>query len=103
MEVNFWQKYSADGLKVIAIDSDSGDVEDIPGLTAYVDWLGPPTFPVATEPAGTGSYGEFSAIYEGSNPFPVDIIIDKAGMVRCIAREYDPFAMDQMVQQLLAE
>lgn len=103
MEVNFWQKYQADGLKVIAIDSDSGDVADVPGLTAYVDWLGPPTFPVATEAAGQGTYAQFSAIYEGSNPFPVDIIIDKQGIVRYIAREYDPFAMDQLVQELLAE
>jgi hypothetical protein len=103
MDVNFWQKYQADGLKVIAIDSNALDVADVPGLTAYVDWLGPPSFPIATEASGQGTYSLFSQTYEGSNPFPVDIIIDKSGIIRYIAREYDPMAMDEMVQQLLAE
>jgi hypothetical protein len=101
--VNFWQEYSDDGLEVIAIDSDEGDVLDIPGLTAYVDWLGPPTYPVATETPGEGTYAQFSAIYEGSNPFPLQILIDKQGIVRYVAREYDPYNLDLLVQELLAE
>ena len=102
MDVNFWQKYQADGLKVIAIDSNALDVGDVAGLTEYVDWVGPPGFPVATEASGQGTYSLFSSTYEGSNPFPVDIIIDKAGTIRYIAREYDPMTMDELVQQLLA-
>jgi hypothetical protein len=103
MEVNFWQKYADDGLRVIAIDSNALDVANVPLLTEYVNWLGPPTFPVATEASGQGSYTMFSGEYEGSNPFPVDIIIDKQGAVRYIAREYDPAAMDAIIQELLAE
>jgi len=101
--VNFAQKYQAEGLKVIAIDSNAPDLLDIPGLTAYVDWLGPPTYPVATEAAGEGTYAEFTAAYEGSNPFPLQIIVDKQGIIRYIAREYDPFTLDALIQELLAE
>jgi hypothetical protein len=94
--------YGDQGLKVIAIDSDDLDTSDIPGLTEYVNWLGV-TIPVATEVTGQGTYAEITADYEGSNPFPVNIIIDKQGIIRYIAREYDPFTMDAIVQELLAE
>ena len=60
------------------------------------------TFPVATELTGQGSYGEITAVYEGSNPFPVNIIVDKQGIIQYVAREYDPFTTDALVQQLLA-
>lgn len=102
-EINFWQKYRDDGLKVIAIDANSLDVGNIAGLTEYVEYLGPPTFPIATEAAGQGTYTEVTAVYEGSNPFPVNIIVDKQGIIRYIAREFDPFTMDGIIQQLLAE
>lgn len=77
-------------------------MEDVPGLTEYVNWLGV-TIPVATEVTGEGTYAEVTASYEGSNPFPVNIIIDKQGIIRYISREYDPFTMDALVQELLAE
>ena len=102
-EIAFWQEYRDDGLKVIAINANTLDVNDIPGLTAYVEWLGPPTYPIATEVPGQGTYAEITASYEGSNPFPVNIIIDKQGIIRYIAREYDPFTMDAVIQELLAE
>ncbi|MEQ1503609.1 MAG: hypothetical protein ABMB14_15330 [Myxococcota bacterium] len=86
---------------MIAIDANALDVADVPGLTEYVNWLAP-TYPVATEAAGQGSYAEISALYEGSNPFPVDIIIDKQGIIQYIAREYDPYTMDGIIQELLA-
>lgn len=75
---------------------------NIPGLTEYVEWLDV-TFPVATEVTGEGTYAEITANYEGSNPFPVNILIDKQGTIRYIAREYDPFTMHNIVQELLAE
>ena len=60
------------------------------------------TFPVATELTGQGSYSEVTAVYEGSNPFPVNILVDKQGVIQYVAREYDPFTMDALVQELLA-
>jgi len=101
MEVEFWQKYQDDGIYVIAVDANALDVGDVAGLTDYVDYLNP-TYPVATEAAGQGTYADFSALYEGSNPFPVDIVVDKAGIIQYIAREYDPYTMDLLVQDLLA-
>jgi hypothetical protein len=102
IESSFYQKYADDGLRVIAIDANALDVGDVAGLTEYVNWLGV-SYPVATEAAGEGTYGLFNALYEGSNPFPIDIIIDKEGTIRYIAREYDPIAMDAVIQELLAE
>jgi len=57
---------------------------------------------VGTELTGQGSYLEVTAIYEGSNPFPVNILVDKQGIIRYVAREYDPFTMDAVIQELLA-
>jgi hypothetical protein len=93
--------YQDQGLKVIAIDTNAPDLANIPGLTEYVEYLDP-TYPVATEAPGEGSYAEITSVYEGSNPFPVDIIIDKQGKIQYIAREYDPYTMDGIVQDLLA-
>lgn len=98
----YWQEHQDEGLKVIAIDSNALDVGNIPGLIEYVDWLDV-TFPVATETVGEGTYAEITANYEGSNPFPVNILIDKQGIIRYIAREYDPFTLNAVMQQLLAE
>jgi len=89
-------------LKVIAIDADQEDITTYHAeLEAYVDTIGV-TFPVATELTGQGTYAEFSAIYEGSNPFPVNILIDKQGVIQYIAREYDSYTMGLLVQELLA-
>jgi hypothetical protein len=101
LETSFWAEYQDDGLYVIAIDSNTLDVGDIAGLTEYVEYL-QPTFPVATEAEGEGTYELVTAIYEGSNPFPTNIIIDKQGIIQYVAREYDPYTMDLLVQDLLA-
>lgn len=100
LETSFWNEYQDDGLYVIAIDSDSGDVADIAGLTAYVDYLDP-TFPVATEADGEGTYELVTAVFQGSNPFPTNLIIDKNGIIQYISREYDPATMEAIVLDLL--
>jgi hypothetical protein len=102
LETSFWGEYGDDGLYVIAIDSNALDVSDIAGLIEYVDYL-QPTFPVATEADGEGTYDEVTAIYEGSNPFPTNIIVDKYGVIQYVAREYDPFTMEALVVELLAQ
>ena len=60
------------------------------------------TMPVGVEePAST--YAAITANFVGPNPFPVDVIVDKQGIVRYVTHEYDPQAMIQMIEQLLAE
>jgi hypothetical protein len=53
------------------------------------------------EPAST--YAAVTANFVGPNPFPVDVIVDKQGIVRYVTHEYDPEAMIEMIEKLLAE
>lgn len=52
---------------------------------------------------GTNNYTGFAQNFEGLNPFPVDILIDKEGIIRSVVREYDPDAIQQEIEALLAE
>lgn len=95
--------YGDQGLVVVAIDPDSDDYEDPAAVAAFVDNQGV-TFPILIqETSVTPTYSTIEAIYDGANPYPVDILIDKQGIIRHIAREYDPVALDAMIQTLLAE
>lgn len=92
--------YRDQGLKVVALDPDSTDAENIGWLTEYVAWLDV-DYPVGIET--TDNYSEIEGVFDGANPYPVDIIVDRQGTIRYIAREYDYLAMELMVQELLAE
>jgi peroxiredoxin len=37
------------------------------------------------------------------SPYPIDVIIDKQGTIRYLRHDYDPAAMDETIQKLLAE
>jgi len=85
---------------MLAIDPDSDDYTYASEVQNFVSTLGV-TFPVGVEE--TSTYELFTASYKGVNPYPVDVIVDKQGIIRYVAREYDPVAMDAMIKQLLAE
>ena len=74
--------------------------DDIGGVQAFTSKLGV-TFPVGLEE--TSNYPAFTENFRGANPFPVDIIVDRSGTIRYIAREYDPIAMRTVIAELLAE
>jgi len=60
------------------------------------------TYPVGVEsPAST--YTALVTNFEGGNPFPLAAIVDKTGLIRYVAKEYDPDAEEEMVLRLLAE
>ena len=59
------------------------------------------TYPVGIET--TDNYTSFQENFDGANPYPTDVIIDKNGIIRYVAVEYDPAAMIDMVETLLAE
>lgn len=100
METAFHQKYLDQGLYTVALDPDDGDAEDVGGLSEYVSYL-EVSYPVGIETNAT--YDQIEGIHDGGNPFPVDVIIDKNGIIRYIAREYDPATMESVIQELLAE
>lgn len=74
--------------------------DDLAGVGEFTGKLGV-TYPVGLEE--TSNYPAFAENYRGANPFPVDIIVDREGVIRYIAREYDPAAMTQVIERLLAE
>ena len=75
--------------------------DDLPGVQAYAEGLDLEALPIGLET--TAHYRSWTANYTGANPFPIDIIVDKKGIVRYVAREYDAPAMHAVVQKLLAE
>ena len=96
-------EYADDGLVAIAIDPDSDDYLAPESVAAFVANQGV-YYPVAVqETAETSTYALIEGIYDGANPYPVDILVDKQGIIRYVAREYDPVAMEAKVQELLAE
>jgi hypothetical protein len=94
--------YGPQGLATVALDNDPDDVLHLSDVAAFVNNQGV-EFPVAGEDPTTPTYSQIAGIYAGSNPYPVDILIDKTGIMRYIAREYDPTALEAQVVELLAE
>lgn len=85
---------------VVAIDPDADDFENVAGVQEFVAQTGV-TFPVGVEV--TSTYEMFTENHDGANPYPVDVIVDRSGIIRYVAREYDPAAMRAVVEELLAE
>jgi hypothetical protein len=84
---------------VVALDAHD-TVEQIGQLQQFIDNIGV-TFDVGIEE--TETYTSLVQNFDGLNPFPVDVLIGKDGKIRYVSREYDPYALDEMIQQLLAE
>jgi hypothetical protein len=51
----------------------------------------------------TQTYSALTQNYKGSNPFPVDVVIGKDGVITYIAREYDPDGITAAVEAALAK
>lgn len=95
--------YGPQGLQVVAIDPDADDYNDIGAVAAFVANQGV-TYPVMVqETAVTPTYSTIEGVYDGANPYPVDIVIDKRGIIRYISREYDPTGLHDIIPVLLAE
>lgn len=85
---------------MVAIDSDDDDYQQMSEVQNFCETLGV-TYPAGLEE--TQVYEQFRSNFDGTNPFPLDVIVDKQGIIRYVAREYDPVAMDAVIQELLAE
>ena len=92
------KKYG-DKVEVIAINA-NGDAMD--GVQRFVSNLHV-TYPVGLEDPSTKTYSALTRIYKGSNPFPVDVVIGKDGVITYIAREYDPDGITAAVEAALAK
>jgi hypothetical protein len=103
LQNRFVEVYGSQGLEVVAIDPDADDYLSPESVADFVADQGV-TFPVMVqETAVTPTYSTIEGVYDGANPYPVDILVDKAGIIRYVSREYDPVGIEEMVQTLLAE
>lgn len=98
MEARF-AEYGGD-VALVAINPDPDDYTQIDRVKAFCDDIGV-SFPVGVEE--TESYDLFRQSFAGANPYPIDVIVDKQGIIRFVAREYDPTRMKAVVDELLAE
>ena len=100
MNEQFWLPYKDQSVQVVAIDANVPN-DTMGGVQAYVEHL-VIDFPVGIEQTTT-NYDSYKTNFSGQNPFPIDIIVDKQGIIRYIAREYDAPTMLQIVDELIAE
>lgn len=98
IEQRFLQQYGSRGLTVVALDAHDA-LEQIDQVARFVGKLGV-SYPAGLEQ--TDTYQALTANFEGTNPFPVDVVIDRDGTIAYIAREYDPDAMAEVIERLLA-
>ena len=85
IEQRFWRKYRDKGLVVVGLNP--GGRGGIRGAASTDDIAG---------------VQRFADNFRGSNPFPIDVIVDRDGTIAYVAREYDPEAMDAVIERLLA-
>jgi peroxiredoxin len=99
-EERFWQKYKDQGLQVVALNPKETS-DKIGQVQTYCDNI-EVTFPVGLEETAS-TYTAVTANFPGPNPFPVDVIVGKDGIVRYATHEYDPDAMTALIEEALAE
>lgn len=58
------------------------------------------TFPIGVDPSK--SYRLFPA-KNAFSPFPLDVIVDRKGVIRYVNRQYDIDAIERVIEELLAE
>jgi peroxiredoxin len=100
IETAFWAPYRDQGLRVVALNPDDDEALDPQRVWDFAAFLGV-TFPVGIDEGTT--YDELQATTSGTSPYPVDLLVDREGFIRYVAREYDPDAMRPVVEALLAE
>ena len=99
----FVDVYGPQGLYTIALDPDADDHDNPDAVAAFTVTQGIDFLVAVEETSVTPTYSTIEGIYDGANPYPVDILIDKTGVIRYISREYDPVSLDEEIQLLLAE
>lgn len=100
LESQIWQKYADRGVKVLGL-SGAGlfGNESLETVRAFRDQTGA-TFPLLLGDRTVRDY----ATPDGSiSPYPVDVILDRAGNIRYLRHEFDGAAMEAMIERLLDE
>ena len=98
MDEQIAKKYG-DQIDVIAIDANGDKLE---GVQDFVNQL-TVNYPVGLEDTTTPTYKALVEQNKGANPFPVDVVVDRYGIITYVAREYDPEGIIAAIDAALAE
>ncbi|HEU4689796.1 MAG TPA: redoxin family protein, partial [Vicinamibacterales bacterium] len=103
LERHFWKKYRDRGVEIVAVDFHDASVESgMKGVQDYVRRFGN-THPVGLESATTPTYAALVRNYRGANPFPVDVVVGRDGLISYISREYDPDGLEAAIEAALGK
>lgn len=103
LEAHFWQPFKDHGVVVVAANFHDASTEGgMEGVSDYVGRMGN-THPVGLEDVDTPTYTALTTNYKGANPFPVDVVVDREGIITYISREYDPDGLEDAVLAALAD
>ena len=92
LEENIHQRY--DDVTVIGVNTGGlGGGDDTARIQNFIEQAGV-TFPIVMDEGQT----ETLAAGLGISPFPVDLVIDRQGIIRYLSTEYDPNALDAAIQ-----
>ena len=99
IEQHFWKKYKDRGLTVVALNAHDPQ-EQMPQVRRFIEELGL-SYDVGLELSET--YQALASNFEGTNPFPLDVVVGKDGTIAYVGREYDALLLTEIVENLLAE
>lgn len=100
IETEIWQPFQDEGVVVLGL-SGGGlfGTESAATIEAFRDQTNV-TFPLLLGDNTVGAYAK----PDGSiSPYPVDVIVDRDGVIRYLRHEFDAEAMRAVIEQLLAE
>lgn len=83
---------------MVAIDPNGDDIAGVQKFVAHSN----ASYPIGLEDTETPTYKGFTKNFRGLNPYPVDVVVGKDGLVTYVGREYDPHALKQAIDAALA-
>lgn len=100
IETQIWQPYRDQGVQVLGLSGAGlfGGESDAT-VRAFRDQTGA-TFPLLLNDVSYNRYGRSDGTI---SPYPLDVIVDREGIVRYLRHEFDGEAMEATLQRLLAE
>ena len=91
--------YGDQGLVVLGVSGDGLGTESPATVAAFGEQTGV-TFPLLL---GDTTFGDYAKSDGAISPYPLDVIVDRDGVVRYLRRQFDAAGMVATVEQLLAE
>ncbi len=85
-------------MQVVAINPNGDDIAGVQQFVAHSN----ATYPIGLEDVETPTYKGLTTNFRGLNPYPVDVVVGRDGLVTYVGREYDPKALKEAIDDALA-